>query len=320
MTLKLGIIMDPIETIKPQKDTTLAILLEAQRRNWILHYFQQDAIYYEKNKILANSHCLTVHDNVDHWFDLMPQKSQILSELDVILMRKDPPVDMTYLYTTHLLQHLEQAGVFVVNSPQSLRDVNEKLYTLWFPQCCPPTLVAADKKSIKKFIQQEHDVILKPLDGMGGTAVFRVQIGDVNLNVIIETLTHQGSRLLMAQRYIPEIKQGDKRILLINGEPFPYALARHAPPGETRANLAVGGTGTGIELSERDRWICAQVGPHLREKGLLFVGLDVIGDYLTEINVTSPTCVRELDKLYKTNISALLCDVIEEKVFTFGSF
>ncbi|MGD8785773.1 MAG: glutathione synthase, partial [Thioalkalispiraceae bacterium] len=235
-----------------------------------------------------------------------------LAELDVILMRKDPPFNMDYIYSTYLLEAAEQQGTLIVNKPASLRDCNEKLYTLQFPDCIPPTTVSSSANQLKKFIEQQQDTILKPLDGMGGESIFRVKHDDANLNVIIETLTYKGRRMIMAQRFIPEIVQGDKRILLINGEPVPYALARIPGKGETRGNLAVGGRGEGIELSERDRWICQQVGPRLREIGLLFVGLDVIGDYLTEINVTSPTCIRELDTIFELNISATLMDCIEQ--------
>jgi glutathione synthase len=237
-----------------------------------------------------------------------------LSDLDIILMRKDPPFDMEYIYTTFLLERAEANGVLVVNKPQSLRDANEKMYTAWFPQCCPPTLVSRNAEQLRAFLQEQGDIILKPLDGMGGASIFRLQTGDPNTSVVIETLTQHQRRFIMAQQYIPEIIHGDKRILMINGEPVPYALARVPAQGETRGNLAAGGQGLGMELSERDYWICQQVGDTLRKKGLMFVGLDVIGDYLTEINVTSPTCIRELDAIYSLNISATLMDVIDDKL------
>ncbi|MCL5669413.1 MAG: glutathione synthase, partial [Gammaproteobacteria bacterium] len=257
---------------------------------------------------------LRVEDNARHWFDSGAETSQPLAALDVILMRKDPPFDMEYVYTTYLLERAEAEGVLVVNKPRALRDCNEKLFTAWFPQCTPPTLVTRDAQQLRGFLQEHGDIILKPLGAMGGSSVFRVRRDDPNINVIIETMTGEARRFVMAQRYIPEISEGDKRILLINGEPVPYALARIAAPGETRANLAAGGKGVGVPLSARDRWICQQAGPALREKGLLFAGLDVIGDYLTEINVTSPTCARELDALYGLNIAAQFLDVVEKKV------
>jgi len=236
-----------------------------------------------------------------------------VGELDVILMRTDPPVDDEYLYTTHLLEHAAAAGVMVINRPGSLRDVNEKIYAGWFPQCTPPTLVTSRSELLNEFLTEHDDIVVKPLNMMGGASIFRIRKGDPNTSVIIETMTTHGSRRIMAQRYIPEIVDGDKRILMVNGEPVPYALARIPLAGETRGNLAAGGRGEGVELSDRDRWICQQVGPTLKEKGLFFVGLDVIGDYLTEINVTSPTCVRELDKIYGLNIAGMLCDVIEQQ-------
>ncbi|HNK33765.1 MAG TPA: glutathione synthase, partial [Plasticicumulans sp.] len=234
-----------------------------------------------------------------------------LAELDVLLMRKDPPFDLEYIYTTYLLERAEAEGVRVVNRPQSLRDANEKLFTAWFPQCCPPTLATRDMARLRGFVAEHGDAILKPLDGMGGAGIFRVRAGDANLNVIVETLTERGRRTALAQRFIPEISAGDKRILMIDGEPVPYALARIPAEGETRGNLAAGGRGVGQPLSERDRWICAQVGPELRRRGLVFVGLDVIGDWLTEINVTSPTCARELDAQFGLDIGADLMRALE---------
>ncbi|MFQ5761251.1 MAG: glutathione synthase, partial [Acidiferrobacterales bacterium] len=252
-------------------------------------------------------------DNAD-WFELGDPSTQPLSFFDVILMRKDPPFDMEYVYTTYLLEQAEHAGVLVVNQPQSLRDANEKMFTAWFPQCLPPTLVTRQAGQIREFLDDQGDIVLKPLDGMGGTSVFRLRQGDPNIGVVIETLTAHESRFAMAQRFVPEIVDGDKRILLIDGEPIPYALARTPPPGETRANLAVGGKGHGVALSDRDRWICEQVASTLKEKGLLLVGLDIIGDYLTEINVTSPTCIREIDAIYDINISAKLMDCVAARL------
>jgi len=308
--LTLGVVMDPIGSIKYEKDSTLAMLWEAQARGWTLRYMEQADLYLRDGQAWARQRPLTVYKDANRWFEFGPGRDAKLSELDVILLRKDPPVDMEYMHTTYLLEHADVAGTLVVNRPQSVRDANEKLYATWFPQCMPPTVVAREPARLRDFLAEQTEIVLKPLDGMGGVSVFRVRRGDVNTNVMIETLTAHGTRFAMAQRFVPEIADGDKRILLIGGEPVPYALARVPAAGESRGNLAAGGTGIGVPLSERDRWICAQVGPTLRAKGLLFVGLDVIGDYLTEINVTSPTCVRELDKLYGLNISAQLLDVI----------
>ncbi len=313
MSLKIGVVMDPIEGINFKKDSTLAMLLEAQSRGWTLYYMQQQDLYLQQDIARARMRPLKVSHNADNWFAMRDSEDHPLHELDVILMRKDPPFDMDYIYTTYLLENAEQHGTLVINRPQSLRDANEKLFTSHFPQCMPPTLVSSQADLIRAFHAEHGDIILKPLDGMGGASVFRLKADDNNIGVIIETLTEHGRKLAMAQRFIPEISEGDKRILLINGEPVPFALARMPAKGENRANLAAGGEGIGIPLSERDRWICQQVAPLLREKGLIFVGIDVIGDYLTEVNVTSPTCIRELDKQYNINISAILMDWIAEQ-------
>jgi glutathione synthase len=257
---------------------------------------------------------LAVEDARSDWFTLADRRDAPLAELDVILMRKDPPFDMEYVYTTHLLQRAEEAGALVVNSPASLRDCNEKLYTAWFPQCCPPTLVSRDHGQILDFVVEQGDVIIKPLGGMGGVSIFRMSREGPNNNVIVETLTDQGARFAMVQRFVPEITEGDKRILMVDGDPVPYALARIPKAGETRGNLAAGGTGIGIALSDRDRWIAGEVGGELRRRGILFAGLDVIGDYLTEINVTSPTCIRELDAQFGLNIAGLLLDRVERSL------
>ena len=304
--------MDPIGSINIKKDSSFAMLLEAQRRNYSLFYLEQTDMYFDGPKARARVYPLKVEDNPTKWFELGEPRDIALAELDVILMRKDPPFNMDYIYSTYLLEAAEKEGTLVVNQPSALRDCNEKLFTLQFPECISPTKVSSSANQLKSFIQEHKDTILKPLDGMGGESIFRVKHDDANLNVIIETLTKKGKRLIMAQRFIPEITQGDKRILIVNGEPVPYALARIPSKGETRGNLAVGGRGEGIELSEHDHWICKQVGPRLREMGLIFVGLDVIGNYLTEINITSPTCIRELDTLYDLNISARLMECIEE--------
>ena len=308
--LTVAVVMDPIGSIKFYKDSTLAMLLEAQARGWELHYMELSDLYLRGPEPYARSRLLRVHDDAKRWFEFGTEKTRPLADLDVILMRKDPPFDMEYVYATYLLEHAEARGVLVVNRPRSLRDANEKLFALQFPQCIPPTAIARDPARLREFLIEHGDIVVKPLGTMGGNSVFRLRSDDPNISVVLETMTDRGNRFTMAQRYLPEISEGDKRVLLIDGEPIPYALARIPAPGETRGNLAAGATGVGVPLSERDRWICAQVGPSLRERGLLFVGLDVIGDYLTEINVTSPTCIRELDKLYGLNISAGLMDAI----------
>jgi len=314
MSIKLGIVMDPIESIKPYKDSSLAMLLAAQKRGWELHYFLQENLLIDNGVAQGYGQLLTVSDNEDNWFTLSESTLIPLGDLDVILMRKDPPFDSQFLYSTFILESAEKLGTLIVNKPQSLRDCNEKVFATDFPQCCPPVLITANAERIKSFYQEHSDIILKPLDGMGGASIFRVKPNDPNLSVIIETLTQHQTQSLMAQRFIPEIVQGDKRILLIDGTPVPFALARIPAAGETRGNLAAGGRGVAQPLTARDYWICEQVAPTLREKGLLFVGIDVIGDYLTEINVTSPTCIRELDKQCDLNIAGQLIDCIKEKL------
>lgn len=313
MKLKLGVIMDPIQSIQIKVDTTFAMLLEAKRRGWSIHYMESRDLFLRDGVACARTRTLDVYDDAAHWFDFGKEQIQELHQLDVILMRKDPPVDMEYIYTTQMLELAERKGTLVVNKPLSLRDCNEKLFISWFPQCCPPTIVTADAKQVREFLKQHGDIICKPLSGMGGRSIFRVKKNDPNFNVIVEALTQEGKQYMLAQRYIPEIKEGDKRIILIDGVPIPYALARIPATGETRANLHVGGRGVGMKLTKHDYWICEQISPILREKGLLFVGIDVIGDYLTEINVTSPTCVRQLDEQFGINISSELMDCIAEK-------
>ncbi|MCP5415815.1 MAG: glutathione synthase [Chromatiaceae bacterium] len=314
MTISLGVVMDPIASITIKKDSTFAMLLESQRRGWEIWYMQQADLFLAENRASAKMQRLAVQDNPENWFTLTQSRTAPLDALDVILMRKDPPFDMEYIYTTYLLEYAEKLGCLVVNSPASLRDCNEKLFTSWFPQCCPETLVSRNHEQVLSFVNKYQDAIIKPLAGMGGTSIFRAQAGDPNLNVIIETLTDNGKRFTMAQRFIPEISKGDKRILIVDGEAIPFALARIPKPGENRGNLAVGGKGVGIPLSERDHWIADQVAPLLKRKSILFAGLDVIGDYLTEINITSPTCIRELDAQFNLNISAQLLDSIEQKL------
>ncbi len=314
MTIRLGVVMDPISTIQVKKDSTLAMLLAAQRRGWKLCYLEQKDLYLREGDSFGRWRPLQVIDDPDHWYELGETQDTPLTQLDVVLMRKDPPFDMEYVYSTYLLERAEEQGVLVVNKPQSLRDANEKLFTAWFSECCPPTLVTRNADQVRGFLAEQRDIILKPLGSMGGTGIFRLQRDDPNTNVVIETLTDHGNRYAMIQRFIPEIDQGDKRILLIDGEPVPYALARVPAPGETRGNLAVGGKGVGVELSARDLEICAHVGAELKRRGLIFVGLDVIGDYLTEINVTSPTCIRELDALYGLDIGGRLMASIENRL------
>lgn len=313
MTAKLGIIMDPIQGISIKKDTSFAMLLEAQRRDYQIYYMEMSDLHLLNGKAYASAKPLSVKEDPNNWFNLGDEAMMELADLDVILMRKDPPFDTEFIYATYLLEQAEAQGTLVVNKPQSLRDANEKLFTAWFPQCTPKTLVTRSAHQIRDFLNQEGDIILKPLDGMGGASIFRVRAGDPNIGVIIETLTKHGTEFAMAQAFIPEITEGDKRIIVINGEPVPYCLARIPAKGETRGNLAAGGRGEARPISDADRWIANQVGQTLRDKGLLFVGLDVIGDKLTEINVTSPTCVREIEAAFDIDIMGRLFDVIEEK-------
>ena len=315
--LKLGIIMDPISKIDPKTDTSFALLLKAQSYGWTLYYLEQKDLFLKYGRAWGHTRSIEMHEHPSDECTLGNYVEQPLDQLDIILMRKDPPVDMDYIYATHILDYAEQNGTLVVNRPQSLRDANEKLFATWFPQCMAPTLVSSCISQIKAFIQEQKTVVLKPLDNMGGENVFKSYSNDPNLTVIIEMLTRHGRSPAMIQRYIPEIiDEGDKRILLINGEPIPYALARVPKEGEFRGNLAAGGTGIGLKLSERDLWICSQVGPVLKEKGLLLVGIDVIGDYLTEINVTSPTCVRELEAQFDIDISGRILDCLSQLVNT----
>lgn len=311
MALSIAVLMDPIGAIKVAKDTSFAMLLEAQRRGHALYYLQQGDLAVRDGVPRGRLTPLTVRDDPADWFTLGTPDWRDLRELDVVLMRKDPPVDAEFIYDTMVLELAQRSGVKVINDPQSLRDCNEKLFALQFPQCIAPTLVARDAGQLRRFVAQHGEVVLKPLDGMGGRGIFRVKAGDSNLNSMLETLLDDGRQFAIAQKYIPQISEGDKRILVIDGEPVPYALARIPQGDEFRGNLAAGGRGEGVPLSQRDRWIVAQVAPELRRRGLLFVGLDVIGDYLTEINVTSPTCVRELDKQFGLNIAGQLFDVIE---------
>ena len=314
MTIKLGMVMDPIGLINIKKDTSFAMLLEAQSRGWELHYIELGDLFLHNGEAYARTRRLQVQRDATQWHRFLGEQEIPLAELDAIIMRKDPPFNQEYIYATYILEQAESKGVYVVNKPQSLRDANEKMFTAWFPQCCTDTLVAREPDKIRGFLREHKEIILKPLDGMGGASIFYVRENDPNLSVILETMTEHKQRYIMAQKYLPEIKYGDKRILLVNGEPVPYCLARIPAGGESRGNLAAGGRGEGRELSVRDRWIAEQVGPVLKEKGLVFVGIDVIGDYLTEVNVTSPTCVQELDRQFGINISAQLMDHIQSRL------
>lgn len=312
--IKLAVIMDPIADINPVKDSSFAILLAAQTRGWDICVLQICDLFVQDNVPNAVVRGLSVQDDGSDWYQLQQREEIVLSGVDVIFMRKDPPFDVDYMYATYMLELAQQHGVLVVNDPVALRDVNEKFFISRFSQCITNMFVGTQKEKILAFLEQYKDVVLKPLDGMGGESVFRLQQGDCNVNVVIEILTRKGSRCVMVQQFLPQISSGDKRILLIDGEPVAFALARVPKAGEIRGNLAAGGSAHGVELSSHDRWICEQLAPTLREKGLLFVGIDVIGDYLTEINVTSPTCIRELDACYDLDIASDLLNVVEQKL------
>jgi len=301
--VRLGVVMDPIADIKPAKDSTLAMLLAAQRSGAELYYLEQRHVWLRDGTAWGRLHRLTVRDSATDWYDLGPEEVRPLGTLDVLLMRKDPPFDTEYIYTTYVLDRAEAAGTLVLNGPQGLRDMNEKVYTAWFPQCCAPTLITRSLEDMHAFVREHGKVVAKPLHGMGGRSIFVVESGDKNENVVFETLTEYGSRFAIVQRYLPEIvATGDSRVILIDGEPVPYALARIPSATDHRGNLAAGATGVGRPLNDRDRWLAAQIGPVLRERGMLFVGLDVIGGFVTEINVTSPTGIRELDKQFGLDI------------------
>lgn len=314
MTVNIGVVMDPIGGINYKKDTTLGLLWAARDRGWQLWYMEQHDLFIKDGLTWARMRPLEVREDPADWFSLGEAVERDLAELNAVLMRKDPPFDMEFFYTTHLLENAERRGTVVVNRCASLRDCNEKLFATAFPQCCPQLIVSRDMQQLRAFHQTHRDVVFKPLDGMGGSAIFRVAANDPNLSVILETLTEQGQRTIMGQVYLPAISDGDKRILMINGEPIPYCLARVPLAGESRGNLAAGGTGRVQALTERDRWIAQQVGPSLRDRGLWFVGLDVIGDYLTEINVTSPTCLREIEAAQKLGIAQQLMDCVEQQI------
>jgi len=314
VSIKLGMVMDPIADINIKKDTSFAMLLEAQQRGYQLYYIEMADLYLQNGEPMASVRKVTVQQDENDWYNLQEPEHISLKQLDVIFMRKDPPVDNEFIYATHMFELAEQAGTLIVNKAQSLRDFNEKLFTAWFPQFVPNTLVTRSTELVRQFHQQYQDIICKPLDGMGGTSIFRVKEDGNNLGVVIETLTQNGQQYAMFQQYMPEIKDGDKRILIVDGQVVPYCLARLPTKGETRGNLAAGGTGRPQPLSDSDRQIAEAIAPTLVEKGLLFVGLDVIGDKVTEINVTSPTCVRELESAYDINITGMLFDAVEKRI------
>ncbi|CCK11369.1 Glutathione synthetase [Cronobacter sakazakii 680] len=311
--IKLGIVMDPIANINIKKDSSFAMLLEAQRRGYELHYMEMADLYLDNGEGRARTRLVSVEQNYDKWYEFGTEQDIALADLDVVLMRKDPPFDTEFIYATYILERAEEKGTLIVNKPQSLRDCNEKLFTAWFADLTPHTLVTRNKAQLKAFWEKHSDIILKPLDGMGGASIFRVKEGDPNLSVIAETLTVLGSRYCMAQNYLPAIKDGDKRVLVVDGEPVPYCLARIPQGGETRGNLAAGGRGEPRPLTDSDWEIARRVGPTLKAKGI-FVGLDIIGDKLTEINVTSPTCVREIEAQYPVSITGMLMDAIEKRL------
>jgi glutathione synthase len=313
--VRLGVVMDPIGVIKPYKDSTLAMMLAAQARGWQLSYLEQRHLWLRDGVAWGRLHPVTVRDDPKDWYTLGEPVVERLGSLDAILMRKDPPFDTEYIYSTYILDRAAEQGALVVNGPQGLRDMNEKVYTAWFPQCCAPTLITRDMDDMHAFLREHGRIVCKPLHGMGGKSIFVIDLGDKNANVVFETLTDYGSHYAIVQRYLPEIVEtGDSRVILVDGEPIPYALARIPSAADNRGNLAAGAKGVGRELNDRDRWLCAQIGPRLRERGMLFVGLDVIGGYVTEINVTSPTGIRELDQQFGIDIGGKLMDAIAKRL------
>jgi glutathione synthase len=313
-SLNIGIVMDPIGSIIPYKDSSLAMLLEASRRGAEIHYFEQKDLSLLSGKAVGRSTLLQVRDDNNNWYELGERQEVALGELDAILMRKDPPFNMEYVYTTYILDRAKLDGALIVNDPLALRNMNEKAYTAWFPEITPTTLITRSMDEMKAFLAEHGQVVAKPLDGMGGRSIFVIRKGDKNANVVFETLTDYGSRYAMVQVYIPEISAGDKRILLIEGEPVPHALARIPSDEDNRGNMVAGAAAVGQAMSRRDYEICAEVGPALRDAGVIFAGIDVIGDYLTEVNVTSPTGIRELDKQFDLNIAGLMFDAIDRRI------
>lgn len=315
-TIRTGVVMDPISGINIKKDSTFAMLLEAQRRGHELLYMEPADLVVHDGTALASMRRVRVTDDPAAWYELEPAGTQPLADLDIILMRRDPPFDMDYIYLTYILELAEAAGALVINRPVALRDANEKFFITRFPQCCVPMVITRSMAGIRAFVEEHGRSVVKPLDGMGGDSVFQLRPGDENNNVILESITRKGRELVMAQQYIEEISAGDRRILMVDGEPVPYALARFPGKGDFRGNLAKGGSGRGEPLKERDYWISEQVGPELKRRGILFAGLDVIGDWLSEVNVTSPTCIRELDAQFDLNIAGQMFDVAEARLKT----
>jgi glutathione synthase len=310
---RIVVVMDPIGSIKPAKDTTLAMMLAAQQRGWSLWYAEQSDLWLRDGVAMARVRDVKVTNDLKSWFEFGDAQTIKLGEADAILMRKDPPFDMEFIYTTYILERAQDQGALVVNRPQGLRDMNEKVFTAWFPQCCAPTLITRDMRDMHAFLPEHQRIVCKPLYGMGGRSIFAIERGDKNTNVIFETMTQYGTNFAIVQKYLPEIvTTGDSRVLVIDGEPAPYALARIPSETDNRGNLAAGAKGVGRELTDRDRWLVSQIGPTLRDRGMLFVGLDVIGGFVTEINVTSPTGVRELDKQFGTDIADLLMGAIQK--------
>jgi len=313
--VRLGVVMDPIAAIHYPKDSTLAMLLAAQARGWSLFYMEQRDLSLRDGVARARMRPLTVKADPAGWFELGEPRVEPLGGLDCVLMRKDPPFDTEYIYSTYVLERAEEQGALIVNRPQGLRDINEKVSTAWFPQCCAPTLITRDMADMEAFLREHGKIVCKPLDGMGGRSIFVLEQHDKNMSVVFETLTDYGRRFAIVQRYLPEIvATGDSRVLLIDGEPVPYALARIPQPHDNRGNLAAGARGVGRPLEERDRWLAGQIGPALAAKGMLFVGLDVIGGFVTEINVTSPTGIRELEKQFHIDIAGQLMGAIERRL------
>ncbi len=313
--VRIGFVMDPIISINPKKDTTLAIMLEAQSRGWSIVYMELKDLFLENGAAKAKMHSVHVKDDSKNWFEIKGSETGNLGDLDFLFMRKDPPFDIEYIMATYILEKAEAQGAMVINKPQGLRDANEKVFTSWFPQCCPESLLTRSGNLILDFLEKHQKIVIKPTCKMGGKSIFVLIKGDPNVNVIIEEVTKNGEEYVQVQKYISEISTtGDKRIILIDGEPVEYGLARFPSKGDHRGNLAAGGSGRGFKLSEKDRWICKEIGPGLVKKGLLFAGIDVIGDYLTEINVTSPTCIQEINKEFNINIAGRLLDCVVKKL------
>ena len=310
--MKLGVVMDPIDSINFKKDSTLAMMIEAQERNHEIIYMTSNSLFINSGEASAISSRVEVRNDPSDWFSLGDREEIKLSDLDAILMRQDPPFNSDYIYNTYILEMASRSGVNVFNNPKSLRDCNEKVFATEFPQCCTKHLVSSEKSLLIDFVNIYEDTVIKPLDGMGGASIFRIKKSDPNLNVILETVTKHFSEKVMIQEYIAEISEGDKRILVINGKPMDAAIARIPAEGELRGNLAAGASAVAKSLSERDLWICNEVGPSLVEKGLVLVGLDIIGDFLTEINVTSPTCFKEYKELCDIDVAKKFIDSVEE--------